>query len=91
MIQLTRLTGSRFYLNAEHIQLVEATPDTHILLKNGQQYVAAEPAEEVAVRAIAYQRLVRRPWPLTAADRSNTDVLPLTREGKRAAERRGAG
>lgn len=62
MIELTRLNGSRYYLNAEHIQAVEGTPDTHILLTNGQQYVAVESVEEVAERVISYQRLVRRGW-----------------------------
>lgn len=58
MIQLTRLDGSRFYLNAEHIQTVESLPDTHVLLTNGQSYVAREPADDVAELAVAYQRRV---------------------------------
>lgn len=58
MILLTRLDGSRFYLNAQHIQTVESSPDTHILLTNGQHYVARESAEEVAELAIAYERRI---------------------------------
>jgi flagellar protein FlbD len=54
MIRLTRLNDSQFYLNAEHIQTVESTPDTHVLLTNGTQYVVREPADEVAERVIAY-------------------------------------
>lgn len=61
MIRLSRFDGSTFYLNAEHIQAVESTPDTHILLTNGQRYVVREPAEEVAAAVIRYQREVRQP------------------------------
>jgi flagellar protein FlbD len=59
MIQLTRLNGSRFYLNADHIQTLESSPDTHILLANGQQYVVREPVDVVADLAIRYQARVR--------------------------------
>ena len=38
--------------------VVESTPDTHILLTNGQRYVARESADEVAALAVAYQRRV---------------------------------
>lgn len=59
MIPLTRLNGTRFYLNADHIQTLEASPDTHILLTNGQQYVVREPADVVAELAVQYQARVR--------------------------------
>ena len=59
MIRLTRLNGSQFYLNADHIQTIESNPDTHLLLTNGQQYVVREPAEAVAELAIRYQARVR--------------------------------
>lgn len=65
MIRLTRLDGSEFYLNADHIQTIEATPDTHIVLSNGQQYVAREAADDVADAAAAYQRRVRGVWART--------------------------
>lgn len=59
VIRVTRLNGSQFYLNAEHIQTVESVPDTHILLTNGQQYVVRETAEDVSAQVLAYQRRVR--------------------------------
>lgn len=61
MIQLTRLNGDVFYLNADHIQAIEATPDTHILLTNGQSYVVREPVPDVSDLVLAYQRRVRGP------------------------------
>jgi len=59
VIRLTRLNGSQFYLNADRVQTVEETPDTHVLLDNGQTYLVRESADEVAERATEYQRRVR--------------------------------
>ncbi len=59
MIQLTRLNGRPFVLNAEHIKSIEETPDTMILLVNGDQFVVLEPMDEVVRRAIAFCRSVR--------------------------------
>jgi flagellar protein FlbD len=62
MIHLTRLDGSAFYLNADHIQAIEATPDTHVLLTNGQQYLVREPADEVSEDVIAYKKRIFSIW-----------------------------
>lgn len=62
MIRLTRLNGTHFYLNAEHIQSVEATPDTHVLLTNGQHYVVLESAPTVAGLVLDYERRIHEPW-----------------------------
>jgi flagellar protein FlbD len=59
MIRLTRLNGRPFVLNAEHIKSIEETPDTMILLLNGEQLVVREPMDEVVRRAIEYSRTVR--------------------------------
>ena len=69
MIPLTRLNGSQFYLNADHIQTIESNPDTHILLTNGQQYVVREPAETVAELATRYQARVRGQGPAIPGER----------------------
>jgi flagellar protein FlbD len=59
VICITRLNGGQVYVNAEHIQALEAMPDTHIQLTNGQSYIAREPVPELVERIIAYQRRVR--------------------------------
>jgi len=56
MIQLTRLGGEPFILNAELIQYVEARPDTFITLVGGERIVVAEPPDEVLRRAVEYQQ-----------------------------------
>ncbi len=58
MIRVTRLDRSEFVLNAEFIQSVESTPDTHVVLFNGHSFVVLEPADEVVERVLAYRRSV---------------------------------
>ncbi len=59
MIQVSRLNGSQFYLNAELIQVIEATPDTVITLTNNVKVIVKEPAAVVVARFIEYQRQIR--------------------------------
>lgn len=58
MIRLTRFNGAIFYLNATHIETVEATPDTVITLFNDRKYIVKESAETIVERVQAfYQRV----------------------------------
>jgi len=59
MILITRFNGTQYYLNAELIQSVEATPDTIITLSNNTKVVIKEPVKEVINKIIEYQRMVR--------------------------------
>lgn len=47
VIELTKLNGTPFMLNAELIETMEATPDTVITLVTGRKYIVKEPIEEV--------------------------------------------
>ena len=58
MIRVTRLDQSQLYINAEYIQSVESTPDTHIVLVNGHSYVVTESDEEVVERILRYRQQV---------------------------------
>ena len=58
MIRVTRLDKSHLYINAEYIQSVESTPDTHIVLINGHSYVVTEPDEEVVAQIVEYRQSV---------------------------------
>ncbi|MCE1254704.1 MAG: flagellar FlbD family protein [Anaerolineae bacterium] len=58
MILLTHFNGSQFYLNADIIQTVEATPDTVITLINNQKILVKEKSEKVVEKIITYQRMV---------------------------------
>jgi flagellar protein FlbD len=63
MIRVTRLDGSELYINAEFIQSVESTPDTHIVLVNGHSYVVTESDTDVVERVLGYRRDVYGPAP----------------------------
>jgi flagellar protein FlbD len=61
MIKLTRLDGSEVYLNPDHIETIEETPDTHITLSNGNSYLFLEPAKVVIGRIVCFKaRVLRR-------------------------------
>ncbi len=56
MIELTRLNGEPFVLNADLIQYVETLPDTYLTLTSGERVVVQETMDEVVARAVEYQR-----------------------------------
>ena len=56
MIQLTRLDGEAFILNAELIKYIESRPDTFVTLTDGERFVVREPMAEVVERALRYQQ-----------------------------------
>ncbi|MCS7186420.1 MAG: flagellar FlbD family protein [Armatimonadetes bacterium] len=58
MILVHRLDGAPFYLNAELVETIEATPDTVIVLVNGHKYIVREPVEEVISRILNYRRFL---------------------------------
>ena len=59
MIQVTRLNGKGFVVNAELVRFVESTPDTVITMMQDEKILVLEPVEEVVRRVVAYQREVR--------------------------------
>jgi len=65
MILVHRLDGAPFYLNAELVETVEATPDTVIVLVNGHRYIVKEQVEEVIARILTYRRSFSRASLLT--------------------------
>ena len=61
MIQVTRLNGQAFVVNAEKIRYVEQTPDTMICCESGEKLMVKESLGEIIRRSIEYARAVRRP------------------------------
>jgi flagellar protein FlbD len=62
VIYVTRRNGSKYYLNPELIQTVEATPDTIITLVNNEKLIVKETPQEIAERFIEYRRRTLAPW-----------------------------
>ena len=60
MIELTRLNGERFVLNADLIEMVECTPDTVIRLLNGKKIIVKESVEQVVARALEFAQRVHQ-------------------------------
>ncbi|UHA73931.1 flagellar FlbD family protein [Paenibacillus sp. 481] len=58
MIQVTRLNGSKMWLNALLIESVEETPDTYISLTTGKRIIVLEDASEVISLIQQYIRSV---------------------------------
>jgi flagellar protein FlbD len=64
MIELTRLNGSKFRVNADLIKYFEAAPDTTLTLVTGEKLLVVESCTEVAELAVAYRaEVLRSAWP----------------------------
>jgi len=59
MINVTRLNGQRFVINAELIRTIEEQPDTILTLINGDRMLVKESMREVVARTIEYGRHLR--------------------------------
>ena len=58
MINVTKLNGKSFYINAIYIETVESHPDTIISLTNGKKYIVAESEEEIVQSMIHFYRSI---------------------------------
>ena len=58
MIELTKLNGESFILNAGMIETVEATPDTIVRLTSGKRFSVREKVSEVVERVIVFERRI---------------------------------
>lgn len=56
MIELTRLNGEKFTLNALYILQVQSFPDTTIKLTNGDLIVVKDKESEVLKKTIAFYK-----------------------------------
>ena len=54
MIKVTRIDGSELIINANLIEVIEATPDTVITLVTNKKFMVKESAEEITAMAIKY-------------------------------------
>jgi len=58
MITATRLDGSRFAVNPDLIERVQASPDTTLHTVGGQVFVIKETLEEAVALIVAYRAQV---------------------------------
>jgi len=60
MVTLTKFNGTPVVINAELIELLEATPDTIVTLTNGKKFLVQEPVERIVELVIEYRRRTLR-------------------------------
>jgi flagellar protein FlbD len=58
MIVVTRLNGSRFAVNPDLIERVQASPDTTLVLVGGTTYIVRESLDEIIDLIAAYRARV---------------------------------
>ena len=80
MIRTTRLNDSEIVLNADLIEVIEATPDTVITLIDGTRFVVREHPDELVYRIQQYRAAVlsMRDNPILDTRADPGTVHPLT-------------
>ncbi|NLV16978.1 MAG: flagellar FlbD family protein [Syntrophomonadaceae bacterium] len=58
MIELTRINGEKMVINAELIEILEATPDTVVTLTTGKKFVVSEKPEQIVSGIIRFRKLI---------------------------------
>jgi flagellar protein FlbD len=71
MIQLTRLNGEAFTLNALMIEQIQSLPDTTITLANSKKLVVKETETDVIQLITAYYQKIGLQGQLKEAGKSN--------------------
>ena len=64
MIKVSRLDGSEFFVNALHVESVEATPDTVLTLFSGKKFLVREPPKAIVEAVVSYHRQIAATAPL---------------------------
>jgi Flagellar protein (FlbD). len=58
VINVTKLNGDEFTVNADMIEFIEETPDTVISLISGKKVVVKERKDEIIEKVIDYKRKI---------------------------------
>lgn len=59
MIELTKLNGKKFSLNAIYIESVESFPDTTITLTTGKKYIVLDAEEQVRQQILTFYQQIQ--------------------------------
>lgn len=72
MIELTKLTNEKYYINPNLIEIIEITPDTMITMTNGKKYYALENVQEIIKRIESFYKrifpIIRREEPFDSLE-----------------------
>jgi flagellar protein FlbD len=61
MIRVARLNGSEFWVNQDHVQFIETTPETVLTLTDGKKITVKQTPQEVIDAVVAFRRLLAPP------------------------------
>ena len=67
MIEVSKLNGEKYFVNAETIDFIEATPDTVLTLASGKKLLVLEEPGEIIRKIIAYKQLIYLNLPTSLA------------------------
>ena len=83
MIALTRLNGSRFAVNSDLVERIDASPDTVITLVDGTKYLVAESIDDVieAIRAFRASVVASSGQDPVASAPSPLRIVSISEEG----------
>ena len=56
MIEVTKLNGTKLYINEHYIEIVEETPDTVITMTTGRKIIIKESRQEVRNLVKSYRK-----------------------------------
>lgn len=68
MIEVSKLSGEKFFVNAETIDFMESTPDTVLTLASGKKILVLEPPDVIIDRIIAFKQLIYLNMPMKLSD-----------------------
>lgn len=75
MIEVTDIRGRKKIINADLIEMIEANPDTQVLLTNGHRIYTRETPEEIAERVVDFKRRCHQQLAPTIS-RNPADMMP---------------
>lgn len=58
MVEVTRFNKEIIIINADLIEMIEATPDTVITMTTGKKFVVSETKEEMVDKIIKYKQQI---------------------------------
>ena len=58
MIQVTRLNGTKYWINPHQIETIECNPNVTLQMLSGKYYVIKERPEEILESIVAYRRKI---------------------------------
>jgi len=68
MIEVSKLNGEKYFVNAETIDFIEQTPDTVLTLASGKKVIVLETPSVIVDKVIAYKQKIYLNLPSALAD-----------------------